>query len=151
MHAFFLENAPQLPINGRSVFLFANIREGRSDDQKKDLRDRIKASIFTHAGVPLSEIIVDPPALQLKYIAWLIQVLRQISATGVPSSPCFTMNAFWASVNLDDFIVFAPLPAQGKYERKTLSINSRKIRFQSSTKPDVAGSKHGRYPLLLLF
>lgn len=59
VHAFFFEDAPQLPINGKSVFLFANIREGRSDDQKKDLLDRIKASIFTHAGVPLSDIIVD--------------------------------------------------------------------------------------------
>lgn len=27
--------------------------------------------------------------------------LAQISATGVPSSPCFTTNAFWASVNFD--------------------------------------------------
>jgi len=29
----------------------------------------------------------------LKYVAWLIPALRQISATGVPSSPCLMMNA----------------------------------------------------------
>jgi len=27
--------------------------------------------------------------LQLKYVAWLIPALRQISATGIPSVPCF--------------------------------------------------------------
>src|SRR5215211_3765300 len=32
--------------------------------------------------------------------------IRQISATGTPSCPCFKMNAFWASENLDAFIVF---------------------------------------------
>lgn len=32
--------------------------------------------------------------------------LRQTSSTGVPSSPCRMMNAFWASENCDRFIVF---------------------------------------------
>jgi len=31
--------------------------------------------------------------------------LRQISATGIPSLPCFRMNAFWASENREAFIV----------------------------------------------
>jgi hypothetical protein len=34
---------------------------------------------------------------QLKSVAWLITAFRQISATGVPSSPCLMMNAFCAS------------------------------------------------------
>ncbi|MEM8972787.1 MAG: hypothetical protein AAGD43_12050 [Pseudomonadota bacterium] len=59
VHAFFFEDAPQLPINGKSVFLFGSIRAGRTDEQKADLVNRMKASIYTHAGVPLSEIIVD--------------------------------------------------------------------------------------------
>src|SRR5579863_678810 len=42
---------------------------------------------------------------QLKYVAWLIPALRQISATGIPSAPCLSMNAFWASENLEAFIV----------------------------------------------
>jgi len=31
---------------------------------------------------------------QLKQVAWLLPALRQISATGTPSSACFRMNAF---------------------------------------------------------
>jgi hypothetical protein len=34
-------------------------------------------------------------------VAWLIPAFRQISATGVPSSPCLMMNAFCASENFD--------------------------------------------------
>lgn len=41
---------------------------------------------------------------QLKYVAWLISVFRQTSATGVPSSPCLITNAFCASVNFDAFM-----------------------------------------------
>jgi hypothetical protein len=41
---------------------------------------------------------------QLKYVAWLIPAFRQISATGVPSSPCLRTNAIWLSVNFDAFI-----------------------------------------------
>ena len=37
---------------------------------------------------------------------------RQISATGTPSSPCFTMNAFWASENCDAFIAFRSFPSE---------------------------------------
>src|ERR1041385_4664247 len=43
---------------------------------------------------------------QLKYVAWLMPALRQMSATGMPSAPCFKMNAFWASENRDAFIAF---------------------------------------------
>ena len=58
-HVFFFEDAPQLPINGKSVFLFGSIRAGRTTDQKTVLVDRMKASIFMHAGVPLKDIIAD--------------------------------------------------------------------------------------------
>ena len=40
---------------------------------------------------------------QLKYVAWLIPAFRQTSAIGIPASPCFSTNAFCASVNLDAF------------------------------------------------
>lgn len=59
VHVFFFEDAPQLPINGKCVFLFGNIRAGRTAQQKSDLLSRIKASILTHTGIPLSEIIAD--------------------------------------------------------------------------------------------
>ena len=38
----------------------------------------------------------------------LIPAFRQISATGIPSKPCFRMNAFCASESLFAFIVFRP-------------------------------------------
>jgi hypothetical protein len=40
----------------------------------------------------------------LNYVAGLIPAFRQISATGIPSEPCFKINAFWASKSLDAFI-----------------------------------------------
>ncbi|MEM9476022.1 MAG: tautomerase family protein [Pseudomonadota bacterium] len=53
------ENAPQLPIIGKRVFLFGNIPAGHTDEQKAELASRMKASIYTHAGVPQDEIIAD--------------------------------------------------------------------------------------------
>src|SRR5215470_1182128 len=46
--------------------------------------------------------------------------LRQMSATGNPSAPCFRMNAFWASVNFEAFIDSAP-PNRGNPVPKTLT------------------------------
>src|SRR6476660_2363552 len=48
--------------------------------------------------------------------------LRQMSATGTPSPPCFRMNAFCASENLDAFIVFRS-SQPGNQTRKTLVKN----------------------------
>ncbi|MEM8651871.1 MAG: tautomerase family protein [Pseudomonadota bacterium] len=59
VHVFFFEDAPQLPINGKSVFLFGSIRAGRTAEQKSELVNRMKSSICTHAGLPLDEIFAD--------------------------------------------------------------------------------------------
>lgn len=56
VHVFFFEDAPQLPINGKSIFLFGSIRAGRTDAQKNELSQRIKAAICTHADVSFGEI-----------------------------------------------------------------------------------------------
>src|SRR3954451_18571649 len=48
--------------------------------------------------------------------------LRQMSATGTPSLPCFRMNAFCASENFDAFIVFRS-SQPGNQTRKTLAKN----------------------------
>ena len=50
-------------------------------------------------------------------LAWLA-LERQISATGVPSSPCLMMNAICASVNLDAFIAIRSSPSQRKSNGK---------------------------------
>lgn len=65
VHVFFFEEAPQQPLNGKSVFLFGTIRSGRTPDQKASLAERMAQSIHRHADVPASEIMVqtsDVPA-----------------------------------------------------------------------------------------
>jgi hypothetical protein len=62
------------------------------------------AKSFTSEGIRTAYFL-----LQLKYVAWLITASRQISATGTPSSPRFTMNAFCASENsMPSSIPFLP-------------------------------------------
>ena len=56
--------------------------------------------------------------LQLKYVAWLIPAFRQISETGIPSSPCLMMNAFCASVNCDAFNALRSFSSQGDQRGK---------------------------------
>ncbi|MCV6592327.1 MAG: tautomerase family protein [Silicimonas sp.] len=68
VHVFFFEDAPQLPINDKSVFVFGSIRAGRSEDQKADVLARIKHSIRAHAGVPGSEIIADTIDLPASWV-----------------------------------------------------------------------------------
>ncbi|MBO9479725.1 tautomerase family protein [Shimia sp. R11_0] len=59
VHVFFFEDAPQLPINGKSVFLFGSIRAGRSFRQKASLLERMKTSIQTHSGIAATDVIAD--------------------------------------------------------------------------------------------
>lgn len=49
---------------------------------------------------------------QLKQVACLIPALRQITATGMPCSPCFRMKAFCASVNFDALMRLRSSPNQ---------------------------------------
>src|SRR6476646_9506591 len=62
--------------------------------------------------------------------------LRQMSATGIPSLPCFRMNAFCASENFDAFIVFRS-SQPGTQTRKTLPKNGpvcwEQIRWKDRT------------------
>lgn len=76
---------------------------------------------------------------QLKYVAWLIPARRQISATEIPSDPCFRMNAFCASENFDAFIRLPFLPAKGCYRGK---LRFRTIQF-SGIRAIRAFNRHG--------
>ena len=65
VHAFFFEDAPHQPLDGKKAFLFGSIRAGRNDAQKAQIVDEMRRSIHTHAGIPLDEIVVvtqDTPA-----------------------------------------------------------------------------------------
>lgn len=65
VHAFFFEDAPHQPLDGKTAFMFGSIRAGRTDAQKAQIIEEITASIHTHAGIPLDEIMMltsDTPA-----------------------------------------------------------------------------------------
>ncbi len=65
VHAFFFEDAPHAPLNGKSAFLFGTIRGGRNDEQKQRIVDEMTRAIHTHTTIPLDEIaamIADTPA-----------------------------------------------------------------------------------------
>jgi hypothetical protein len=72
---------------------------------------------FTALGTPITEATgyVCPGRGELRPSADLCNrapALRQISATGVPSSPCLMMNAFCASEKLRAFLRFRSSPSQ---------------------------------------
>lgn len=70
VHAFFFEDAPQLPIDDRSVFLFGCIQGARTPSQERLLTGGMRQSIHAHAGVPLREIVV---AMTEMPASWLME------------------------------------------------------------------------------
>lgn len=65
VHAFFVEDAPTQPLNGKTASLFGSIRAGRTDAQKAQIVSEMRASVQTHTGISLGEIAMvtaDVPA-----------------------------------------------------------------------------------------
>lgn len=65
VHAFFFEEARHQPLTGETVFLFGSIRSGRTDAQKAQIAEQMRASIQSHTGIALNDIKVatrDTPA-----------------------------------------------------------------------------------------
>lgn len=65
VHVFFFEDAPNLPIQGKSVMLFGSIRAGRSAQLKEDMFAAMKQAIRTHTQLAPDEVIansIDVPA-----------------------------------------------------------------------------------------
>jgi len=65
VHAFFLEEAPHMPLGGKSAKLVGSIRAGRNEGQKARITAEMQQSICLHAGLPPDEIVVmirDTPA-----------------------------------------------------------------------------------------
>lgn len=59
VHAFFLEDAPHMPLGDRSAMLVGSIRAGRNAEQKAQIQSRIKASFSKHAGFTEDDTIVE--------------------------------------------------------------------------------------------
>lgn len=65
VHAFFVEDAPNQPLDGKTALLFGSIRAGRTDEQKQRIISGMRQSVATHAGIALDEIgmvTADVPA-----------------------------------------------------------------------------------------
>ncbi|MEM8917812.1 MAG: tautomerase family protein [Pseudomonadota bacterium] len=65
VHAFFVEDAPHMPLDGKSAFLLGSIRSGRNAEQKAQITDEMRQAIHQHAALPLDDIQVvirDTPA-----------------------------------------------------------------------------------------
>ena len=65
VHAFFLEEAPNQPLEDNKAFVFASIRAGRTEAQKEEIIDGITDSFRSHALAPsdkFSIVIADTPA-----------------------------------------------------------------------------------------
>jgi len=65
VHAFFAEGVPDMPLGDKSVVTFGNIRSGRSDAQKAEIKSQIREAVSGHAGLPLEAVDVklfDTPA-----------------------------------------------------------------------------------------
>ncbi|MEO1322046.1 MAG: tautomerase family protein [Pseudomonadota bacterium] len=65
VHAFFVEDTPAQPLGDKKAFLFGSIRAGRTDAQKAQIVSEMQASIHTHTGIALDDIIMattDVPA-----------------------------------------------------------------------------------------
>ena len=65
VHAFFLEEGAQRPLDGKQASLFGSIRAGRSDDQREQIAQEMTESIHRHAGIERSAIgamIAEVPA-----------------------------------------------------------------------------------------
>lgn len=65
VHAFFVEDAPHMPLEDKTTFLLGSIRAGRNAEQKAQIVDEMRQSIHDHSGLPLDDINVvirDTPA-----------------------------------------------------------------------------------------
>lgn len=68
IHVFFFDDAPKLPIAGKSVFLFGSIHHGLVAEQKSNLVNRISASILAHTGIPTSKIVADTADIPASWV-----------------------------------------------------------------------------------
>lgn len=59
VHVFFFEDAPQVTLSGKSVFLFGNICGSRRLFAKGDLVKQIRQSVHRHTAVPMRALVVD--------------------------------------------------------------------------------------------
>ncbi|MEM6857937.1 MAG: tautomerase family protein [Pseudomonadota bacterium] len=65
VHVFFFEDGPQPPLGHKTAMIFGQIRAGRTDEQKAQIRQEMGAALAHHAGIAsdaLSVFTTDTPA-----------------------------------------------------------------------------------------
>lgn len=65
VHVFFFENAPNPPLGDAAAMIYGQIRHGRTDAQKAQIREEMGASLMEHAQLETGDIHVftsDTPA-----------------------------------------------------------------------------------------
>lgn len=82
------------PLN-RSLTGWAS--QGRHCTAGKIGDDLLEPGTLILQSLQSAHLIGQQTRILLALIEMLIPAFRQISATGTPSSPCFKINAFWAS------------------------------------------------------
>ena len=65
VHVFFFEDGPQPPLGDKRAMIYGQIRAGRTDAQKADIRKQMSATLASHTGVAADDLMVfttDTPA-----------------------------------------------------------------------------------------
>ena len=56
VHAAFFEEAPQFPLNDKSLYVLGTIRKGRSDEQKNEIAEQIQRALVMHGAVDAQSV-----------------------------------------------------------------------------------------------
>ena len=65
VHVFFFEDGPQPPLGDKTAMIYGQIRAGRTDAQKADIRELMGDALAAHTGVAAEDLMVfttDTPA-----------------------------------------------------------------------------------------
>ena len=66
VHVFFFENGPQPPLGDKTAMIYGQIRAGRTDSQKADIRDQMAAALASHTGLSADgrggQLSIEPAA-----------------------------------------------------------------------------------------
>ncbi len=55
VHAVFFEESPLFPLEDKTLFVRGTIRKGRSDEQKNEIAEAIRAALVEHGNVELQQ------------------------------------------------------------------------------------------------
>ena len=96
VHAFFFEEADDLPLGDNAVVLHGNIRHGRNEKQKAELVQRMRSSIQQHCALSMDDIQAstsDTPA------SWVMEGGELLPEPGEEAEWLEALNAKISAAN----------------------------------------------------